>query len=97
MNFVPRLLEDGSACCTSPTALCPKCASHAARPRHAAALRLVPPPDGYAQAMTRAAERDAILSPHTDPHYEERGTPPDGYAIGLALRRAEQDERGGTK
>jgi len=41
-------------------------------------------PDPY--AATNAVLE--VLSPFTDPNYQVRGTPPDGYAIALALRAA---------
>ena len=49
-------------------------------------------PDPYKSAASaRAAERAAVLDPYVDRHYRPRGTPPDGYAIALALRAAEKE------
>ena len=81
MAFTPRRLEDGRICCSSPTALCEKCQKHFSFHRANQAA-----PDPYASA--RSAE-SVDLSPSLDPRYQVRGTPPDGYLIGLALRAAQ--------
>jgi hypothetical protein len=46
-----------------------------------------PIPDPYRVAEHVGAVVVA-LTPHLDPDYDPRGTPPDGYAIALALRQA---------
>jgi hypothetical protein len=45
-----------------------------------------PVPNGY-----RAAAKPLVLTPDLDPHYHPFGAAPDGYAIGLAARKASKE------
>ncbi len=89
---------DGAICCDSdnPNYLCDKCKAQLRR-SSTGGVRTAsqPPPDPYAQATLRAAERAEALSPSSDPDYQPRGTPPDIYAITLAIRQLQaEDARG---
>jgi len=96
--FTPRQLADGRVCCSSPDALCEKCAAHAAaatRPLRTAAQigsdfarrAAQPVPNPYAPALRRTAEIAEALRPQADQRYDPFGIPADGYLIALAMRR----------
>jgi hypothetical protein len=52
-----------------------------------------PAPNPYAGIGLRAAEVKEALSPDSDPTYQPYGQPPDSYAIGIAIRRLQREDR----
>ncbi|HLG58253.1 MAG TPA: hypothetical protein VI485_23110 [Vicinamibacterales bacterium] len=91
MAFTPRRLEDGRICCSRAEALCKTCEAHFRR--ESLGLRTNQAvPDPYATALQ---DTSVEVTPFMDPRYaESKGRiPPDGYAIGLALRAAREAEQ----
>jgi hypothetical protein len=85
MRFIPRRLEDGRICCSSPGALCAECQKH-----NLGLSRSSEPPDQYGLAEHKG------IRPDLDPDYKPYGTPPDGYGIGLRFTQHGKDLRAGS-